>query len=47
MQSFSFIPHMASKKMFECFFFFFFIIYAEANVMNIYAKFQLHPPYGF
>ena len=23
------------------------IIYAEANVMNIYAKFQLHPPYGF
>ena len=23
------------------------IIYVEANVMNIYAKFQLHPPYGF
>ena len=22
-------------------------IYVEANVMNIYAKFQLHPPYGF
>ena len=22
------------------------IIYVEANVMNIYAKFQLHPPYG-
>ena len=21
-------------------------IYVEANVMNIYAKFQLHPPYG-
>ena len=19
----------------------------EANVMNMYAKFQLHPPYGF
>ena len=23
------------------------IIYGEANVMNMYAKFQLHPPYGF
>ena len=23
------------------------IIYVEANVMNIYAKFQLNPPYGF
>ena len=23
------------------------ILYVEANVMNIYAKFQLHPPYGF
>ena len=23
------------------------IIYVEANVMNIYANFQLHPPYGF
>ena len=23
------------------------IIYVEANIMNIYAKFQLHPPYGF
>ena len=23
------------------------ILYAEANVMVIYAKFQLHPPYGF
>ena len=22
------------------------IIYIEANVMNIYAKFQLHPSYG-
>ena len=22
-------------------------IYVEANVLNIYAKFQLHPPYGF
>ena len=22
-------------------------IYIEANVMNMYAKFQLHPPYGF
>ena len=22
-------------------------IYVEDNVMNIYAKFQLHPPYGF
>ena len=22
-------------------------IYLEANVMNIYAKFQLHPSYGF
>ena len=23
------------------------IIYVEANIINIYAKFQLHPPYGF
>ena len=23
------------------------IIYVEANVMNMYAKFQLHPPYNF
>ena len=23
------------------------IIYVEANVMNIYAKIQLYPPYGF
>ena len=23
------------------------IIFEEASVMNIYAKFQLHPPYGF
>ena len=23
------------------------IIYVEANVMNMYAKFQLHPSYGF
>ena len=23
------------------------ITYVEANVMNIYAKFQLHLPYGF
>ena len=23
------------------------IIYVEANVLNINAKFQLHPPYGF
>ena len=23
------------------------IIYVEANFMNMYAKFQLHPPYGF
>ena len=23
------------------------ISYVEANVMNMYAKFQLHPPYGF
>ena len=23
------------------------IIYVETNVMNMYAKFQLHPPYGF
>ena len=23
------------------------IIYEEANVLNNYAKFQLHPPYGF
>ena len=22
-------------------------IYVEANVMNMSAKFQLHPPYGF
>ena len=22
-------------------------LYVEANVMNIYAKFRLHPPYGF
>ena len=22
-------------------------IYVEANVLNMYAKFQLHPPYGF
>ena len=22
-------------------------IYVEANVMNIYAKFQFHHPYGF
>ena len=22
-------------------------IYVAANVMNIYAKVQLHPPYGF
>ena len=22
-------------------------VYVEAIVMNIYAKFQLHPPYGF
>ena len=22
-------------------------ISVEANVMNIFAKFQLHPPYGF
>ena len=22
-------------------------IYVEANNTNIYAKFQLHPPYGF
>ena len=22
-------------------------IYVETNVMNKYAKFQLHPPYGF
>ena len=22
-------------------------IYTEANVMNTYAKFQLHPLYGF
>ena len=21
--------------------------YVETNVMNMYAKFQLHPPYGF
>ena len=21
-------------------------IFVETNVMNIYAKFQLHPPYG-
>ena len=23
------------------------IFYVEANVMNIYAQFQLHPPHGF
>ena len=23
------------------------ILYVEANFMNIYAKFQLHHPYGF
>ena len=23
------------------------IVYVETNVMNMYAKFQLHPPYGF
>ena len=23
------------------------ILFIEANVMNISAKFQLHPPYGF
>ena len=23
------------------------IIYVEANAINIYANFQLHPPYGF
>ena len=23
------------------------IIYVEANVLSTYAKFQLHPPYGF
>ena len=22
-------------------------IYVEANVLNMYVKFQLHPPYGF
>ena len=22
-------------------------IYVEANVLSMYAKFQLHPPYGF
>ena len=22
-------------------------VYVEANVVNISAKFQLHPPYGF
>ena len=22
-------------------------IYVEANVLGMYAKFQLHPPYGF
>ena len=22
-------------------------IFVEANVINIYVKFQLHPPYGF
>ena len=22
-------------------------LYVETNVMNMYAKFQLHPPYGF
>ena len=24
-----------------------YVSYVEAKVMNIYAKFQLHPPYGF
>ena len=23
------------------------MIYVETNIMNMYAKFQLHPPYGF
>ena len=23
------------------------ILYVEANIINIYAKFQLHPPYSF
>ena len=23
------------------------IVYAETNVINMYAKFQVHPPYGF
>ena len=23
------------------------IIFVEVNVMNMYAKFQLHPPYDF
>ena len=23
------------------------ITFVEANVMNFYAKFQFHPPYGF
>ena len=23
------------------------ILYVEANVMNMYAKFELHPPYSF
>ena len=23
------------------------IIYVETKFMNMYAKFQLHPPYGF
>ena len=23
------------------------IIYVKANVLSMYAKFQLHPPYGF
>ena len=23
------------------------IIYVQANAMNMYAKFQWHPPYGF
>ena len=22
------------------------VVYVEANVMDIYAQFQLHPPYG-
>ena len=50
MQSFSFIPLMAAeKKIFEYFFRKFSPSVAMAtnqNVMNLYAKFQLHPPYG-